>query len=299
MLKQLVKNLNNNKKSKKVLTIGINKHLIDICILYDNVFIEVDSYRVIEVDKKEKGIFSLVKDLIQKFLENNNGCITVQVYCKKGQNILEGIEKNIKGVKIVKKHKSFPVINTTFYSPDEMVGILKDFFYSIDDTVKILSLCREDLSQLSLNKSMNCMWGSKEVGAQIKNILSQVISNKEDEWDRIQFYNNMVCRSIKSTLYYLNNDINKNMISSVTVPNIRHNFEKIKRIVVKVSLIILEFLKLDEIIKKYTNYPTTFFIRSDLFEDLKDDYNNLINFIIKIPIYDKVLFQLELSKYNN
>jgi hypothetical protein len=64
-----------------------------------------------------------------------------------------------------------------------------------------------------------------------------------------------------------------------------------------VSFAILEFLKLDEVIKKYTNYPTFFFIKKEIFEDLKENYNSLLNFIIKIPFYNKLLYQLEMNKY--
>lgn len=286
------------KKPKKILYLGINNTPIEIFIDDYNIYIFVDNVEILCVDKKNENFSLFFKDLLFKCLKGNNKIDIKLSDNKSGNFIFEKIKNDIPNIEFKirvkirnKKQQNYELSNK------EIIEGLKNFIQEVTAIEETLRICREDLMRLSLNKSFNTIWGSKEILNKIKNLLTEIVENKS--WEEVEFYTNLLVRYVRNSIYYLDNlnkEEIKELLTKKTVPNIKANFDRLKRIISGAALTLLKFLELCKFISNYTKYPINFFINNSLLEDLKYDYDNLINFIIKIPIFERIFEQLSFVK---
>lgn len=294
---------------KKVLCFNINNTIIEVFINSYNIYIFADSVEIAHTNKKSNFFSILFKDLLLKYLNNSNkentdylkdkNKINISLLNNKNGNfILEKIRNEIPNIEFKIKIRARNKNKSCYLLTDkEIIEGLNNIIQEVSAVEETLKICREDLMRLSLNKSFTVIWGAKEVSNKIKEILNEIVENKD--WENIEFYVNILVKYIKNSIYYLSN-LNKKEFDKIlkdrAIPNIKESFNKIKDIVSDVSFILLKFLEFCKFIDNYTKYPTNFFIKYNLFEDLKSDYENLISFIVKIPIFERCINQLESVK---
>jgi len=128
---------------------------------------------------------------------------------------------------------------------------------------------------------------------------------EDSDWEKIEFYTNISIKSIDRLIHKLNVslfdvcDEEKKVVNTVLIPNIIQNFEKIKTITSNVLKMLSNFVYIDEVFKKNTSYPASWFINSDMFEDIKLDYKNLILFVLKIPRFEQeIIYPLDMMRHS-
>jgi hypothetical protein len=252
----------------------------------------------------------LIIDLLKTGIEKE-GSKDLKVYlikrCKIANSVLKGIKKELgSSVKIVEQSMEIPhnkeLEDPKSFSYEYLMNKLKNFIQAVHDINETLKVCREDLLSLSRGKLIDTMWGAKKTQKIIDNVREKVL--KDEEWERVEFYVNILKQSVERFLYKLihpSKDKKEDMkvINSVLVPNILENFEKIKGIISNVMIMLSRYTYIDEVFKKNTSYPASWFINGGMFEDLKLDYRNLILFILKIPHYEhEILYPLDMMRHN-
>lgn len=188
-------------------------------------------------------------------------------------------------------------------APDKLLKRIKEFAQSIHDIHETLRVCREDILSLSCGRLVNTMWGAKPT-QHILECLKESVA-EDGDWDRTEFYSNMILKSINSLTPKLNGSLfntceeDKKVAVTVLIPNILQGFEKLKVVVSNVLKMLSNFVYIDEVFKKNTSYPASWFINSDMFEDIKMDYRNLVLFALKIPKYEQeIVYPLDMIKHS-
>lgn len=267
------------------------------------------------IDCSEYGFESevlthLITDLLKNGIEKESSKDLKVYHIKKSKitnSILKGLKKELgSSIKIVEQSMEIPhkkvLEDPRSFSFDSMKSKMRNFIQAIHDINETLKVCREDLLSLSRGRLIDTMWGAKKTQKIIDNVRDGVL--KDEEWERVEFYVNILKQSIERFLYKLihqSKDKNEDMkvINSVLIPNILENFEKIKGIISNVLIMLSNYIYIDEVFKKNTSYPASWFINGDMFEDLKLDYRNLILFILKIPHYEhEILYPLDMMRHN-
>jgi len=255
----------------------------------------------------------LLKDLIVK---GAAVCMphSIQAYMRKdvrlSEAILDALKKDLdSSIKIVNQSMEIPEscpvkLNLEeAFAPDKFIKKIKEFAQTIHDINETLRVCREDILMISCGRLVNTMWGAKPTQRILEGMKSSVA--EDDDWERVEFYVNMILKSIDRLVHKLDGtlfdvcDEEKKVVNMVLIPNILQSFEKIKMIVSNVLKMLSNFVNIDEVFKKNTSYPANWFINADMFEDIKLDYKNLVLFALKIPRFEQeLLYPLDMMRHS-
>lgn len=258
-------------------------------------------------------IAHLLKDLIIRGASISSP-VSIQAYMRKDVKLSDAILKALRkdldsSIKIVNQSMEIPD-NTPVklnleeaFAPDKFIKKINEFAQTIHDINETLKVCREDILMLSCGRLVNTMWGAKPTQRILEDMKCSVAD--DDDWDRVEFYVNMIHKSIDRLVHKLDGklfdvcDEEKKVVNTVLIPNILQSFEKIKKIVSNVLKMLSNFVYIDEVFKKNTSYPANWFINADMFEDIKLDYKNLVLFALKIPRFEQeLLYPLDMMRHS-
>lgn len=258
-------------------------------------------------------ISHLLKDLIIKGAAiSHPGAI--QAYMRKDVKLSEDFIEALKGdlestIKIVNQSMEIPrgapvkLDLEEAFAPDKFIKKIREFSQNLHDINETLKVCREDILMLSCGRLVDSMWGAKSTQKLLESMKQTVAEDKD--WDRAEFYVNMIQKSIDRLTHRLDStlfdvcDEEKKVVNTVLIPNILQSFEKIKVIISNVLKLLSNFVYIDEIFKKNTSYPANWFINADMFEDIKLDYKNLVLFALKIPRFEQeLIYPLDMMSHS-
>jgi hypothetical protein len=278
--------------------------------------ISVDGCELFDCSKLGAGfekIAHLVKDLVLNSIETNPSK-PMEYYISADSKISNTIINKLKSgldssVKIINQSMEIPHNHPVkfdleeVFAPDRFLIKLKEFAQALHDINETLKVCREDVLSLTHGRLINTMWGAKQTQQVIINLRNGV--EEDEDWDKLEFYISMILKSIDRLTHKLNMtlfdvcDEEKKVVNTVLIPNVIQSFEKIKSVVSNVLLMLSNFVYIDEVFKKNTSYPSSWFINKDMFEDLKLDYRNLVLFALKIPRFEQeIIYPLDMMRHN-
>jgi hypothetical protein len=132
------------------------------------------------------------------------------------------------------------------------------------------------------------VWGAKNIQKYMDGIKVKLASCNS-EINKIDFYKEMLDKNSKklsiklASVAVMDNPEEKKIISQVLIPDIIDNYEKVKDLSTQVVLIASPLIYVDDMFRKNTNYPVSWFVSDDVIMNLKEDYNFLINFLQEMP----------------
>lgn len=314
-MKHLLNNIKaSNRKTLAQFKVGNISYNLNILDKISN--ITINGHDIIDcrdVTPDYEKVAYLLKDMIIKGVSISKP-ESIQAYINKEANLssdfLKGIKKELaSSIKIINQSMEIPH-NTKVklnieesFAPDKFIKKIKEFSQSLHDINETLKVCRDDILMLSCGRLVDSMWGAKKTQKMLEDVKKQVAEDRD--WDRVEFYVNMILKSIDRLSHKLNTtlfevcDEEKKVVNTVLIPNIIQNFEKIKEIISNVLKMLSNFVYIDEVFKKNTSYPANWFINADMFEDIKLDYRNLILFALKIPRYEQeLLYPLDMMRHS-
>jgi hypothetical protein len=258
-------------------------------------------------------IAHLLKDLVVNGAASSNSA-SLWAYLNKDAKLSDALMNNLKrdldsSIKIINQSMEIPRMVPSkldleeAFALDKFVKKIIEFSQNIHDINETLRVCRNDILSISCGRLVNTMWGAKPTQQILENMKNMVAN--DENWERIEFYANMIIKSIERLTHKLNGtlfdvrDEDKKVAITVLIPNILQGFDKIKEVVSNVLKMLSNFVYIDEVFKKNTSYPANWFINSDMFEDVKLDYGNLILFALKIPRFEQeILYPLDMMKHS-
>jgi hypothetical protein len=182
-----------------------------------------------------------------------------------------------------------------------LIPKLSDLANTVTSINNLLGVTRDDALTLSKGKLINTMWGAKAMQHMLNDIHSEICANQE--WERIEFYKNMILKTIdrlKLKLSIKFSDVcveEQKMICTVLIPNLIDNYETLKKAIVKAMMDLSMLIHIDAIFKKTTSYPASWFLSGNMLEDLKCDYQKILRFMIEAPrIEQEVIYPLDFLK---
>jgi hypothetical protein len=314
-MKYLLKNI--KASNRKVLAqFKVGSICYDLNVIGKQANISINDYDVIDCSGVKTGyekIAHLVKDLIINGMADNKP-VSIQSYilsdAKLSSSILSRLKKELgSSIKIINQSMEIPhsaPVKLDFeeaFAPEIFLKKIKEFSQAIHDINETLKVCREDIISIACGRLADSMWGAKAT-QQILEDMKETASENED-WEKVEFYTNIISKSINRLLHNLEGPLfsicgeEKKVANTVLIPNIIHSFEKIKSIVSDVLLMLSNFVYIDEVFKKNTSYPASWFINADMFEDIKLDYRNLILFALKIPRFEQeIIYPLDMMRHS-
>lgn len=98
----------------------------------------------------------------------------------------------------------------------------------------------------------------------------------------------------------LDNDNERVYASTVLIPNITDQYEKIKSLTMKVAVAISPLIYIDDVFKENTKFPATWFLPTNNIEDLNESYGVVLSFLLDAPsIEANVIDPLNFIKVQN
>lgn len=278
--------------------------------------ISVNGHEIIDcsdIGSDYSKISHLLKDLIVRGAGISNPG-SIQAYMGKDVKLSDDFIESLKGdlessIKIIDQSMEIPRtapvkldLNEAIV-PDKFIKKIREFAQNLHDINETLKVCREDILMLSCGRLVDSMWGAKSTQKLLESMKQRAAEDKD--WDRVEFYVNMIQKSIDRLTHRLDStlfdmcDEEKKVASTVLIPNILQSFEKIKGIISSVLKLLSNFVYIDEIFKKNTSYPANWFINADMFEDIKTDYKNLVLFALKIPRFEQeLIYPLDMMRHS-
>lgn len=252
-------------------------------------------------------IAHLIRDII---LTDHVAADTIKAYVS--NNLIDPIIKDLKEsdsniqFKIVDQTmeipRADPINIEDTYNYNLLIPKLKTLSNTLHDVNETLKVCREDALSITGGKLISTMWGAKPTQDMIVEFNNDIVGDRE--WDRVEFYVNIIMKSIQKLIHKMSTDLlkvcdeEKKVVSTVIIPNIIQSFDKIKGIVSNALVMLSNLIYIDEIFKKNTTYPASWFINNNMLEDLNLDYQNLINFILMIPNFEReIIYPLDIIKH--
>lgn len=197
----------------------------------------------------------------------------------------------------------FDILNNLDISDLYESSLFKDrlinFNQLIKDMFNRLTACRNDSLDITGHKFIDTMWGA-DIMSKFMSDINRSISN-DKEWDRIEYYVEGTNKLINCLIYNLEDknklfDKNtKSLLADKIIPEIIDNYIKIKCIISRILLSLSKLVYIEDNFRKVTNYPIKWFVNTDILEDLKKDYNNLIGFTVSIPNIEAQIFNTLLT----
>lgn len=288
-----------------------NGNLIDIgycrggfqCFLNGKSILNIRS-----VDSDLGSITHLLKDIIVSRVGKKRNCIEAYRARKNSEN-LNPLIKEIRAEKYRVKLKdvSYPEdtlrkeVSLGFGVSDLcesslLAGRLGNFRSLIKDINSTLTVCRSDALALTECRLVNSMWGADNM----KRVISEINRSISDNtgWDRIEFYSEKVSKSIEKIMHKIKDDPgnlsqrDRETIAGILIPGIIKHYFSIKTIISEVLISLSKLIYIDEKFKEETGYPASWFINSNMLEDLQSDYSKLLGFVISIPSIEAQVFNV-------
>ena len=132
------------------------------------------------------------------------------------------------------------------------------------------------------------VWGSKNISRHINDIKSKMASSAA-EIDKLDYYTEMIDRTANKIHFKLSSDyVKKNpeerkILGSVLIPELIGNYEGFKKLATSVVFACSPLVYVDDLFRKNTNYPVSWFITDDVLINLNESYSFLINFLQELP----------------
>lgn len=276
--------------------------------------ITIDGHDIISNDSGYDKMANLISDMVKKDLSGAKDATITAYICnevKEFDSVLKSIKNALdSSVKIVTQSKEIPdhtpiKLNLEeAFAPEKFLSRIREFAQSLHDINETLRVCREDIISLTHGKLVDTMWGAKPMQQILCGLKNNIEEN--DDWDNLEFYVNMIMKSIERITHKMGKDLytvcdeEKKVVNTVLIPNIIQGFEKIKGVISKVLMMLSNLVYIDEMFKKNTTYPASWFINGDIFEDIKLDYNNLVLFALKIPrIEQEIIYPLDMMRHSS
>jgi len=261
-----------------------------------------------DVKNNMDRIAHLIRDILLHSVPEDKSDV-IKVYTNKDQAMLTPIIDDLKsvnnGVKLLEPVDEITVEDNLYSdipkSPSK--DSLKEFSTALCDLQEILRVCREDCLSLTDGHLINTMWGAKPMQQVITNLHNEILKNSA--WDKVEFYICMLLKSVESFINKVHMNLsgldaeNKKVINKVLIPNIIQNFDQIKDVVSSTLITLSNIIYIDEVFKRITRYPANWFINGNMLEDLKEDYNKLIMFVLRIPGFESdVIYPLDIMRHS-
>lgn len=132
------------------------------------------------------------------------------------------------------------------------------------------------------------VWGSKNISKHINCIKSKMASSAS-EVDKLDYYTEMIDRTANKIHFKLassrikNNYEDRKILGSVLIPELIGNYEGFKKLATSVVFACSPLVYVDDLFRKNTNYPVSWFINDDVLINLNEAYSFLINFLQELP----------------
>lgn len=270
----------------------------------------INGHDALDLNKSNNNyerIAHLIRDIVLKDCDNLS---IIEAYIN--NNSIDPIIKDIKEsdsdiqFKIVDQAMEIPRSHSInledTYNYDLLIPKLKNLSNILHDVNETLRVCRDDALSVTGGKLISTMWGAKPTQDMIVEFNNNISGDRE--WDRAEFYVNIIMKSIQKLIHKMDTDLlkvcdeEKKVVSNVIIPNILQSFDRIKSIVSNAVIMLSNLIYIDEVFKKNTTYPASWFINNNMLEDLKLDYQNLINFILMIPNFEReIIYPLDIIKH--
>jgi hypothetical protein len=186
----------------------------------------------------------------------------------------------------------------------ELMASLSSFILTVSEITTTLDVCRNDAISLTSGRLVSTMWGAKTMQTMLGSLHEEIESN--DKWERIEFYSTLITKSCERLIHKLSTDLSdvcaedEKIIGTVLIPNIIANYEQFKHAAITALISISSLIYVDVLFKKLTSYPATWFLSGGMLDDLKQDYQKLMGFLIKVPIIERdVIYPLDLLRLKN
>jgi hypothetical protein len=269
----------------------------------------INGHNIADLSKFKDNLKSashLISDIISKGIDSKLINIFISKEAKDLSSILDLLKDSKElSVHISEMYKDVPVRSdiSEIIDVEKICKKLRYFVGSLHDVNETLKVCHEDASALTSGKLINSMWGAKPMQKILLSLNNEIVNNCD--WERIEFYVNMINKSVEKLLYKMHTDLNsvcleeQKIVNTVLIPNIIDNYYKVKNIISGAVSLLSKLIYIDELFKKNTTYPASWFINNNMLEDLRLDYINLISFMLKIPIFEKeIIHPLDIIKHN-
>jgi hypothetical protein len=178
---------------------------------------------------------------------------------------------------------------------------LKKLHQTVSDLNNILNVCRDDALTLTQGKLVGTMWGAKSMQQVLCGLHNEIAENST--WERVEFFSSMIMKSIERLIHKLSTELAKvcaeeqKIICTVLIPNILTNYEQLRDIASKALVSLSSLIYVDMMFKKMTSYPATWFMNGNMLEDMKQDYQKLLGFMMQVPrIEQGVIYPLDFMK---
>jgi hypothetical protein len=262
-------------------------------------------FKVSNIKDDKDNVAYVIGDLIQN-IYNKGNCENFTIYKNLWANdkypmgeILEHIILNLKdnikvAVKVRSKEANINFENSFNFGDHINANVLNKnintFNTKMSNACIVLQSFIKYASIISGHKFGNNgdVWGAKNIQKYMDGIRFKIASYNS-EISKIDFYKEMLYRNSKklsmklSSVSIMNNAEEKKIISQVLIPDIIDNYEKVKDLSTQVVFIVSPLIYVDDLFRKNTNYPVTWFVSDDVIMNLKEDYNFLINFLQEMP----------------
>ena len=179
-----------------------------------------------------------------------------------------------------------------------LVGSLQNLYGLVVDLNNTLKVCREDALTLTQGRMVDTMWGAKSMCQMIGEISKEIENNTE--WERVEFFTTLIMKSIERLLMKLSSGLSQvcaeeqRVIYTVLIPNILSNYELLKSVASKALLPLSALIYIDTVFKQATNYPASWFMNGNMLEDLKQDYQKILGFMMQVPRIEKsIIYPLD------
>jgi hypothetical protein len=124
-----------------------------------------------------------------------------------------------------------------------------------------------------------------------------------DKWDRVEFFSSIILKSIERLMAKLASDLGKvcaeekRIVYTILVPNVLDNYEIFKKIAISALLSLSSLIYIDAAFKRVTSYPATWFLSGGMLDDLKQDYQKLLDLMLSMPRLERqVIYPLDVLR---
>lgn len=183
----------------------------------------------------------------------------------------------------------------------DLITNLYKFQDMLKGTVGLLSSIQEQALSLTDSRIVSTMWGAQQMQQLLDRIRDDV--KCEDLWNKLDFYVEMISRSIERLIIKLNTELckvcqeEKRIVGTVLIPNIVSNYESLMGVMARVLAVLEPLININDKFKKETSYPASWFLKGTMLEDMKEDFNKLLETVLRTPEIEKqILFPLDVLK---
>lgn len=260
-------------------------------------------------------VANVIKDFIGEYLKGRD-CHSLSVLRDKNANDLDSLLEQLKGIPGIKKvmiktipedmteinksmHPEFSIERAVDYQA--LAKSLRGVSIIISDMTNTLNVCRADALTLTQGRLVNTMWGADSMQRMISDLHDEIAENSA--WDKVEFFSSLIVKSIDRLIHKLFTNLiavcdeERKMICTVLIPNILSNYEQLKKVISSALVSLSSLIYVDMMFKEKTSYPAAWFMNGSMLEDLKQDYQKILGFMMLIPrIEQEIIYPLDFLK---